>query len=129
MEKSKAQPQIRASSADFYKYTFFCHFKFGVAPLLADGAAALITTASLGTRRERAAFETAVGDVMKQTIRATWKPDFMPAHSDPCLQVADYCAWAIQRKWERDDARSYALIEDRITYEFDLWQERQTHHY
>jgi len=25
-------------------------------------------------------------------------------------KVADYCAWAIQRKWERDDLRSYELI-------------------
>jgi hypothetical protein len=31
----------------------------------------------------------------------------MPHMSDPCLQVADYCTWAIQRKWERGDERSH----------------------
>jgi hypothetical protein len=27
------------------------------------------------------------------------------------LQAADYCMWAIHRKWARKDARSYALIQ------------------
>jgi hypothetical protein len=30
--------------------------------------------------------------------------------SDPCLWAADYCTWAIQRKWERRDERAYELI-------------------
>ncbi|MCO5216902.1 MAG: DUF3800 domain-containing protein, partial [Thermomicrobiales bacterium] len=33
------------------------------------------------------------------------------AKVDPGLQVADYCCWAIQRKWERNDTRSYDLIQ------------------
>jgi len=122
MEKSKAYPNIRASKPTFYKYAFFYHFKYGVAPRLRDDAAALVTTASLGTRRERAVFQGAVGDVMRQTLKnLRWRPDFMPAHADPCLQVADYCAWAIQRKWERQDTRSYDIIKRRISYEYDLW--------
>ena len=28
--------------------------------------------------------------------------------------VADYCTWAIQRKWERDDNRSQILLQDKI---------------
>lgn len=66
---------------------------------------------------------------MRQTVDANWMTDFCPASADPCLQVADYCAWAIQRKWERDDPRSYDLISDRITYEYDLWSHGNTHHY
>ncbi len=46
----------------------------------------------------------------------------MPCHADPCLQVADYCAWAVQRWESKDhwDVRSYDLIKDRITYEYEL---------
>ncbi len=58
-----------------------------------------------------------------------WATDFWPSGADPCLQVADYCAWAIQRKWEKGDARSYDLIKDRITYEYDLWKKGEIHHY
>jgi hypothetical protein len=30
------------------------------------------------------------------------------------LQVADYCAWPIQRKWERGDRSAYDLIESKV---------------
>jgi hypothetical protein len=40
---------------------------------------------------------------------------------EPCLQVADYCCWAVHRKWERNDKRSYELISDRIDSEFALF--------
>jgi hypothetical protein len=45
------------------------------------------------------------------------------------LQVADYCAWAIMRKWERGDTRSYDMIKDRVTYEYDVWEKGTDHHY
>ena len=35
---------------------------------------------------------------------------FAPTMSDPCLQVADYLAWAVQRKYELGDERSYDLV-------------------
>lgn len=130
MEKSKAQPQVKETKPTFYQYGYFYHFKFGVSRLLGPTSETLVTTASLGTRKEKVAFEGAVSDVMRQTNGSRqWKADFMPCHSDPCLQVADYCAWAIQRKWERDDTRSYDLISDRISYEYDLWARGTTHYY
>ncbi|MFG1210556.1 DUF3800 domain-containing protein [Xanthobacter flavus] len=130
MEKSKAQPQVKETKPTFYQYGYFYHFKFGVSRLLGPASETLVTTASLGTRKEKVAFEGAVSDVMRQTNGSRqWKADFMPCHSDPCLQVADYCAWAIQRKWERDDTRSYDLISDRISYEYDLWARGTTHYY
>ncbi len=54
---------------------------------------------------------------------------FWPAESDPCLQVADYCVGAIQRKWERGDHRSYDLIKDKIETEFDAWAVGTRHYY
>jgi Protein of unknown function (DUF3800) len=133
MEKSKAQPQVTQSRERFYKTGYYFHFKHGASKQLDGETKLLVTTASIGTRKEQAAFKAAVADVMRQTNKTNeWKADFMPAHSDPCLQVADYCAWAIQRKWEskdQTDTRSYDLIKDRITYEYDLWAHGTTHHY
>jgi hypothetical protein len=40
--------------------------------------------------------------------------------SEPCLVVADYCTWAIQRKWERHDARSQSLLHDKIASETEI---------
>jgi hypothetical protein len=38
------------------------------------------------------------------------------------LQVADYCNWAIFRKWERGDTRSYDLIRSRVKSEFEIFR-------
>jgi Protein of unknown function (DUF3800) len=124
MEKAKAEPQVRVSRARFYKTGYFFHFRHGTSKELDASSETLVTTACLGNRKERTAFESAVNDVMLQTGHPKkWKTDFMPCHADPCLQVADYCAWAIQRKWESEgkDARSYDLIKDRINCEYELW--------
>lgn len=129
-EKAKAQPQVRTDKARFYKYPWFYHFTHGIAPHVPKQAELLVTTASLGTRKERLTFTSSLSDVMNQTVRdAKWAVDFRPSQTDPCLQVADYCAWAIQRKWERDDRRTYDRLQDRVTYEYDLWRRGTTLYY
>lgn len=45
------------------------------------------------------------------------------------LQVADYCNWAIYRKWEMGDLRSYKLIRRHIRSEFDIFRSGQRHYY
>ena len=129
MEKSKAQPQVRTSRARFYQYGWLYHFKYGISNSLSLNTELLVTTAAIGTRKEQAAFRSAINDVMGQIVIGKWQTDFRPAASDPCLQVADYCAWAVQRKWERGDNRSYDLIRDRIVYEYELWAGGPKHYY
>lgn len=130
MEKTKAQPHIKISRSQFYKYGWFYQFKHGTSMMIPCAKDTLITAASIGNRKEKLSFINAINDVMKQTMhRNKWKIDFKPASSDGCLQVADYCAWAIQRRWERNDTRSYDLIKNRISYEFDLWSHGTQHFY
>ena len=89
-----------------------------------------VTAASIGFKKERLTFKLAISNIMIQTIQGKiWHADVFPAATDPCLQVADYCAWAIQKKWERNNTLSYDLIKDRITHEFDLWaHDKQTYY-
>lgn len=129
MEKSKAQPQVRESRHRFYQYGWYYHFRYGTQPIISSTDTLLVTTATLGTKKERLSFTSAVKDVVNQTVKCDWKTDFCPAAADPCLQVADYCAWAIQRKWEMQDERSYELIEDRITYEYEQFERGDRHYY
>lgn len=133
MEKSKAQPQVRHSRPRFYQYGWYYHFRHGtdpiIHPFLQPPPELLVTAATIGTKKERASFLSSIEDVMRQTARGKHATHFCPAAADPCIQVADYCAWAIQRKWERGDIRSYDLIKNRITYEFDLWARGRVHYY
>jgi hypothetical protein len=54
---------------------------------------------------------------------------FHPANSHHMLQVSDYIAWAIFRKYERGDDRSYKLISNKLRSEFPLFRYGTTEFY
>lgn len=90
----------------------------------------LVVAASIGTKKRRDAFYRGGKDVMGQVLpavnigTASWRAD-----SDTGLQIADYCGWAIYRKWEIADTRSHRLIAPKISSEFDLFSRGSQHHY
>jgi hypothetical protein len=88
--------------------------------IVRPGDELLVIAASLGTRKKQATFHEAIQDVVTQVVPAAhFRTAAWSAASDPCLWVADYCCWAIQRKWERGDDRSYRLIAGKIQSEFE----------
>jgi hypothetical protein len=62
------------------------------------------------------------GAAVRKAVRATLKAHTPTSVSfrilrhasraDVNLRVADYCAWAAYRRWEREDDRSYRIIAD-----------------
>lgn len=133
LEKSKAQQQIRESRSRFYKHAWLYLFRFSMPKIITGlNDQLMVTTASIGVKKQQTDFSDAVRDVLQQTQKidaGSWRAAFCPSASDPCLQAADYCTWAIQRKWERKDLRSYELIKHKIKYEFDLWGKGDKHYY
>jgi hypothetical protein len=64
----------------------------------------------------------AITKALKQTCAAelpaaTTRLYSHPRESNKWIQVADYCAWAVQRKWERSDTRTYAQLRHRMIKE------------
>jgi hypothetical protein len=130
LEKSKALLWTRETNQTFYKYAWYYHFKHVASQIVKPGDELQVTIASIGTKKNRGEFLNAITEVLNQTAnRCNAVTAFWPAQADPCLQIADYCTWAIQRKWERQDSRSYDLIKSQIRSEFDLWRVGTTHHY
>lgn len=132
MEKSKAQPQVRPSEERFYHYGWYYHFRYAAPKIFGNDDSVLITAAKVKTAKKQAAFTHAVNDTLQQTIpRERWATHFCYSAQDPCLQVVDYCAWAIQKKWESDhkELRSYNLISDKINHEVDMWSHGNRHYY
>lgn len=128
-EKDKAQSHLQGEQS-LYKMAWYQHFKY-IAPRIARrGDRFFVAASSLGTKKQMRIFHGSVIAVVQQVTQSsrhcvvTW-----PTISDPCLQVADYCTWAIQRKWEREDVRSYALIASKIHSEYDVWQRGQVRYY
>jgi Protein of unknown function (DUF3800) len=77
---------------------------------------------------------------MEKSLRATAEKVFEPtgvpfsidhhsSRSHALLQVADYCAWAIHKKWQSGDVRSYDRIKSRIRNEFDMFASGLTSYY
>ncbi len=54
---------------------------------------------------------------------------FHDAKSNKNAQIADYCCWAIYRKWEKGDLRSHDLIKNKIRSEFDMFAKGNIKYY
>ena len=129
-EKRKAEPRTRHREADFYGFAWYHHLKHVVHETHINADEMLITAASIGTSEMRNSLRSAVRSVNAEECPETIVGATMwAAASAPCLQVADYCSWAIFRKWERSDRRSYGLIQDKIATEYDLFEEGDTYYY
>ena len=130
LDKPKARPKFWQDELAFYEMAWFYHMK-NVAPQVTDiDDQLLVVAASIGTKRKRRSFQQAISDAVTRVTPArqvqcvVWS-----ASSEVCLQVSDYCAWAIQRKWESGDSRSYNLIKDYIDREFDLFERGNVNYY
>lgn len=130
LEKAKAKPSIRSTDERFYQMAWYLHMKYVAPRVVGEKDQLLVIGASVGTRKRRAAFHGAVSDVIRQVSPTTaFQVASWAAASDPCLQAADYCAWAIQRKWEGNDDRSYRLIASKVRSEFEVFRWGNTRYY
>ncbi len=91
----------------------------------------IVITDTIPIKRKRRAVEKAV-----KTVLGNMLPSDVPyrilhhaSKSSGCLQVADYFNWAVFRKWERQDVRSYKLIAHAVVSEFDIFRSGSTFYY
>jgi hypothetical protein len=128
-EKAKARPHLHHIDR-FYERTWYLHMKHLAPRATIVHDEMLVIGASFGTLKKQVALTTEVDGVIKQV----WKEGHArtvcwPAATDPCLQIADYCCWAIQRKWELGDERSHVLIKDMIATEYDIFAKSSIRYY
>ncbi|BEP13272.1 hypothetical protein acdb102_15830 [Acidothermaceae bacterium B102] len=128
LEKRKTVP-YRQNDEGLYKLAWFRHMMWISRRIVKAEDELLVVAASIGTRKRRRAIRLSIEDVINQTTLAPWEVAFWPAESDPCLQVADYVTWAVQRKWETGDCRSYDLISHKISTEYDYFKSGSTYYY
>ena len=124
LEKRKADPQVRPTSARFYGFAWYYHLT-GLIPALAPTSnELLVIAASVADAATRSDFYSAVSTISGAiTPGSSMRATMWTATSNSLLQVADYCAWAVQRKWERSDTHAYDLVKDKISSEFEVFRE------
>lgn len=123
LEKAKAIPSIRPDEPRFYKHAWFFHLKHLLPRVCRAGDLVHVVLSDIGTKKERAAFREAVGDVMALCRPSGVRVDlaFWKNSADECLQAADYLLWAVARRHERNDSRSYDQIAPLIKSDYDLF--------
>lgn len=120
LEKQKAYDYLRDDPLRFYKTAWFLHLKYVAPRIVSPLDELLVVASSLQINRKKKLVHAAVGDVVAQVSpTVVFHTAFSPTMSDPCLQVADYLAWAVQRKYESGDDRSYELVKHLISSEFE----------
>lgn len=81
----------------------------------------VVVLSSIFTNPRQKAIQQVLVEYLKEHTSAQFFVYFHATKADLNCQVADYCGWAIGRKWERHDTRSYDLIRHHIKSEFDIF--------
>lgn len=91
----------------------------------------IIVTDRLPFERKREAIKKAIKAELASCIPKDKTYTILHHASMSCfgLQAVDYCNWAIFRKWERRDTRSYDLIDQGIKSEFDIFKTGTRYYY
>ena len=92
--------------------------------LLAEFAEVIVFTDSLPVQRKRTAVEKGVKMTLTAMLPATVRYRVLhhASKSNMDLQIADYCTWAVYRKWNIQDARSFQRIKTAVRREWDVLQ-------
>ena len=123
-EKRKARPEIRRTRESFYGFAWYYHLT-GLLPALTPESDELLIVAASTNQAMHREFHSTVAAVAGATAPASIiNSSIWSAASSSMIQVADYCAWAIQRKWETtpSDTGPYNLIRNKVASEFDLFK-------
>ncbi len=123
LEKSKAHEHLRTDREAFYRLAVYYHLRHLIPQVAEADDELLVVCAALGTHNQMASHLGNLRNVARESMPegAIVRTALWPTSAEPCLQVADYCCWAVHRKWERMDHRSYDLISSSIRSEFDLF--------
>ena len=123
VEKRKTGPALREDMR-FYPEMLGHLLKFVLPKELDAGAEEVIViTDKLPVNRKRQAVEKgtrlALAEMLPQGMR--YRILHHASRSHYGLQVADYCCWAVFRKWNRNKTHYYDLIKQAVRSEFDIF--------
>ena len=131
IEKRKTGHSLR-EIAGFYAKMLGYHLRFILERIDWHGVAEVVViTDRIPVARKLKAVEKAVKETLSEMLPkgAVYRVMHHDSKSNFDLQIADYCTWAIQRKWTQKDQRSYDLIQPVIRSEFDIFRTGATYHY
>lgn len=130
-EKRKARPPLqedtrlyRWSLGYLLRHTLSCELDAGTSDVI-------VITDTIPVNKKRRAVEKAIhGSVIRKQLPGM-KYRILHHQSRPHygLQVADYCCWAISRKWQRGESAWYDRIKLALRSELDVFKAETQYYY
>ena len=83
----------------------------------------IVITDALPLKKKKEAIEKAIRQTLAHMLpaNARYRVLHHESKSNLDLQIADYCNWALFRKWKDNDLRSYQVIAPAVRSEFDIF--------
>jgi len=131
VEKRKTTPSLQLEER-FYAHMLGQLLQYILAQhRLQDFKEVIVFTDRLPVQRKRAAVEKAVKLTLAAQLPAGTR--YRVLHHDSKsnfdLQIADYCTWAVYRKWSLADPRSFERIASVVQREWDFFQSETASYY
>lgn len=123
VEKRKTGPALQDVKR-FYPEMLGHLLKY-VVPQLGGGADdVIVITDTVPVNKKRRAIEKGVQLALAKMLPQGRKYHILhhASRSHYGLQVADYCCWAVFRKWQRSETEYYDCIKEAIRSEFDIFR-------
>ncbi len=132
VEKRKTNPTLQHDLGRFYQKVFDILMKYVLEGQRRAFNSMFMVTDTIPVKQRRLTIEKAI----KHNL-STWAKEHGNSYtiqhyaskSELNLQAVDYLGWAIFRKWERSDLRSYNLIRCCVQSEFDVFEAGATMFY
>lgn len=129
-QKNKAAPVFHKDQLHFYRTLGETSLKYAFTRAEWHGYEhVVIVFSSLFDKKKRGILKQAFKSLIKQYAKASFSLYFHDSKFDLCTQVADYFGWAIYRKWESKDMRSYELVQNYIKSEFAIFDKGVMEYY
>jgi len=124
VEKSKTHPSLQSEER------FYAEMIGHLVPYVVKGYdlssfnRVVVFTDNIPVQRKRKAVEKALKKVLAHKLPEGLAYNIFhhASKSNFDLQIVDYCNWAVYRKWERADLRSYEVIKEAVKSEFDIFR-------
>lgn len=124
VEKCKTEPSLRAPER-FYPEMLGHLLKYVMNDEPAKQAERLVViTDTIPVQKQRKAVEKAIKQTLARMLPAGVTYDLLhhPSCSHYGLQVADYCNWAVLRKWQQGETFYYDKVRRRLFSESDIFR-------
>ncbi len=131
VEKAKTGSALRADEA-FYPKMLGYLLRYVVEREVINGVEELIViTDTIPVQKKRKAVEKAIKTVLADMLPAGIRYRILhhASRSHYGLQVADYCNWAVFRKWQSGETEFYDQIKPALRSEFDIFRTGVTYYY